>query len=126
MNYYEYGMKMVWSRRLDIFRRRLLSYSTLWVGVFSRVFCLSYVSVSPNPQSLHFIGGYSHSTPSELIAKKISPPLIPLVSQILSLKKENPAADTSALEREIDALVYELYGLTEAEIGVIEQISKNR
>jgi len=47
-------------------------------------------------------------------------PLITLVSQILSLKKENPAADTSALEREIDALVYELYNLTDEEIKIIE------
>jgi len=47
-------------------------------------------------------------------------PLITLVNQILSAKKENPAADTSELEREIDKLVYELYGLTEEEIGVIE------
>ena len=47
-------------------------------------------------------------------------PLITLVSHILSLKKENPVADTSALEREIDALVYGLYGLTDEEIIIIE------
>ncbi len=32
----------------------------------------------------------------------------PIVDQILSLKKQNPEADTSALEAEIDKLVYEL------------------
>jgi hypothetical protein len=42
------------------------------------------------------------------------------VDQILSLKKENPQADTSALEREIDLMVYELYGLSEEEIGIVE------
>jgi hypothetical protein len=47
-------------------------------------------------------------------------PIITLVNQILSAKKENPAADTSALEREIDKLVYGLYGLTDEEIAVIE------
>ena len=48
-------------------------------------------------------------------------PIIALVDQILSAKKSNPNADTSTLEREIDALVYELYGLTEEEIAVIEK-----
>ena len=47
-------------------------------------------------------------------------PLIALVNQILAAKKESPAADTTVLEKEIDKLVYELYGLTEEEIGIIE------
>jgi len=42
------------------------------------------------------------------------------VNQILSLKKQDPSADTSALEAEIDGLVYDLYGLTEEEVGVVE------
>ena len=48
-------------------------------------------------------------------------PIITLVDKILTAKKENPAADTSALEREIDVLVYELYGLAEEEIEIIER-----
>lgn len=43
-----------------------------------------------------------------------------LVNQILALKQSDPAADTSALEREIDALVYGLYGLTAAEVAIVE------
>jgi hypothetical protein len=43
-----------------------------------------------------------------------------IVDQILHLKKDNPSADTSALEREIDLMVYELYGLSEEEIGIVE------
>ncbi|WP_395655492.1 Eco57I restriction-modification methylase domain-containing protein [Flavobacterium sp.] len=42
------------------------------------------------------------------------------VDQILLLKKDNPEADTSALEREIDFMVYSLYGLSEEEIGIVE------
>ena len=42
-----------------------------------------------------------------------------LVTQILAAKKDNPDADTSALEKEIDRLVYELYGLTEEEIKIV-------
>lgn len=41
-------------------------------------------------------------------------------NQILTLKKENPEADTSTLEAEIDQMVYTLYGLTEEEIRIIE------
>ena len=47
-----------------------------------------------------------------------------LVDRILSLKKENPSADTSALEAEIDQLVYQLYGLTDDEISIIENSTK--
>ena len=36
------------------------------------------------------------------------------------IKQADPKADTSALEKEIDKLVYELYGLTEEEIKVVE------
>ena len=41
-----------------------------------------------------------------------------LINQILSAKKENVQADTTKLERGIDKLVYELYELSEEEIGV--------
>ena len=45
---------------------------------------------------------------------------VSLVDQILTLKKENPKADTSKLENEIDELVYQLYELTEEEIEVVK------
>jgi hypothetical protein len=50
-------------------------------------------------------------------------PLIKLVDRILDVKKADPSADTTALEREIDRIVYELYGLTDNEIAVVEGIS---
>jgi hypothetical protein len=43
-----------------------------------------------------------------------------IVQKILDIKRADPAADVSALEREIDQLVYRLYGLTAAEIAVVE------
>jgi len=46
--------------------------------------------------------------------------IITLVNQILEAKHANPQADTSALEAQIDQLVYELYGLTQDEIDIIE------
>lgn len=47
--------------------------------------------------------------------------MIELVDKILEIMRSNTSADTSALEREIDGLVYGLYGLTEEEIAVIEK-----
>jgi len=43
-----------------------------------------------------------------------------LVTQILDQKRDNWAADTIELEREIDELVYRLYELTEEEVAIIE------
>jgi hypothetical protein len=44
-----------------------------------------------------------------------------LVDKILIAKKLNPDADTTAIEMEIDRMVYDLYGLTEEEIKIVEQ-----
>lgn len=46
--------------------------------------------------------------------------MIELVDKILEIKCSDTSADTSALEREIDRLVYGLYGLTEEEVEVVE------
>ncbi len=54
--------------------------------------------------------------PSEKEQKNIEK----IVDQILALKKENPKADTSALENDIDELVYQLYDLTPEEVEVVK------
>ncbi|GAA6965685.1 class I SAM-dependent DNA methyltransferase [Helicobacter pylori] len=41
--------------------------------------------------------------------------------QILALKEKDPKANTQELEKEIDALVYQLYNLTDEEIKIIEE-----
>jgi type II restriction/modification system DNA methylase subunit YeeA len=43
-----------------------------------------------------------------------------LVDSILSATSKDPKANVSKLERQIDQLVYQLYGLTEEEIAVVE------
>ncbi|WP_120964499.1 DUF7149 domain-containing protein [Helicobacter pylori] len=43
-----------------------------------------------------------------------------LVDKILALKEKDPKANTLELEKEIDALVYQLYHLTDEEIKIIE------
>jgi hypothetical protein len=56
------------------------------------------------------------ATGNEVASKKISD----LVNKILYTKKQNPSADTTDLENQIDQLVYHLYGLTEEEIKIVE------
>jgi len=46
------------------------------------------------------------------------------VEKILAAKRRDPKANTTALEREIDQIVYKLYGLTEEEIKIVEGASK--
>lgn len=46
--------------------------------------------------------------------------IISLVDEILAKKNNNPSADTTDLEGKIDKLVYELYGLTDEEIAIVE------
>jgi hypothetical protein len=58
--------------------------------------------------------------PVRTISKIEQQPFIDIVNKLLEIKKENPTADTSSLEAEIDQLVYGLYGLTEEEIGIVE------
>ena len=62
---------------------------------------------------------------------KYQQPFITLVNQILAAKQQPPsspfskgelsAADTSALERQIDKMVYELYNLIPEEIEIVEE-----
>ena len=65
-----------------------------------------------------------NNIPIPQIIEKSGTVINDLVEQILTAKKANPQADTSALEREIDLLVYELYGLTEEEIRIVEESVK--
>ncbi|WRA39103.1 Eco57I restriction-modification methylase domain-containing protein [Helicobacter pylori] len=46
--------------------------------------------------------------------------IIVLVDKILQAKEKDPKANTQRLEKEIDALVYQLYHLTDEEIKIIE------
>ena len=48
---------------------------------------------------------------------------IQLVERILAAKEADPFTDTSELEKGIDRLVYNLYGLSENEIAAVEERS---
>ena len=67
---------------------------------------------------------FSKKPLSEIPIKRISPdeqkPFIKLVDRILGAKQRDAEADTRALEREIDELVYALYGLTKEEKDIVK------
>jgi type I restriction-modification system DNA methylase subunit len=66
--------------------------------------------------------------PIPIVEKSEQQPIIDIVNEILAIKNcrdvinHVSTKDTVELERKIDVLVYELYGLTEDEIKVIEKI----
>jgi len=60
------------------------------------------------------------------VDNQMQQPFTEKVDQILSLKKDNPQADTSALESEIDFMVYKLYALTYEEVLVVEPAFSER
>ncbi|WRD15639.1 class I SAM-dependent DNA methyltransferase [Helicobacter pylori] len=52
--------------------------------------------------------------------QKLADKITALVDKILQAKEKDPKANTQGLEKEIDALVYQLYHLTDEEIKIIE------
>ena len=53
-------------------------------------------------------------------------PIIALVDKILALKRADISADVSSLETEIDRLVANLYGISPAEITLVEGIENGK
>jgi hypothetical protein len=43
-----------------------------------------------------------------------------LVRNVLAFKAQNTSTDTTSIETEIDQLVYQLYGLTDEEVRIVE------
>jgi len=70
---------------------------------------------------IKWLGDYFFNSPIPLISESKQKPIIKIVDKILKLKKENPDADTSDLEKKIDKEVYKLYNLSDAEIELIEK-----
>ena len=58
--------------------------------------------------------------PIPKVSKERQQPIIVLVDRILNAKKDNPNADTSSLEQQIDHIVYHLYGLTFDEVLIVD------
>ena len=72
----------------------------------------------------HVSAGELNALPMPDVTAEQQTPIVALVDKILAAKRANPQADTSAWEREIDERVYRLYGLTAAEIKIVEESSR--
>jgi hypothetical protein len=85
-----------------------------------------YPAASYN-QGINFTKEMINNLPTPLVSKEDRHPLISLIDKILAITKDedylsNPSkkAKVKELERQIDQLVYRLYGLTEDEIAIVE------
>jgi adenine-specific DNA-methyltransferase len=68
----------------------------------------------------HIYPEHLRNLPIPLVSAQQQQPIIALADKIIAAKDDNPQADTSALERQLDNLVYKLYNLSYDEIKVIE------
>ena len=71
---------------------------------------------------LRFIRQYLEQIPIETGNLSVREAIYELVTRHLSTLTENENAETSEFENQIDQLVYELYGLTEEEVMIVEEI----
>ena len=104
------------------------------LAVLNSPLCKWWISMQAAVRSggfLEYKPMYVGIVPVVKIADKQKAPIITLVDQILSTKKKHTPqspldrgeatnTDTSALEKQIDELVYKLYGLTPEEIAIVE------
>jgi len=88
----------------------------------SRIIFWFYTKISSKIQSdfVRWIAQFTTQIPIAKPNAQQQKAIEKLVGRILAAKRVNPQADTTVLEQEIDRLVYELYGLTEEEIAVVE------
>src|SRR4029077_17148774 len=108
------------------------SLSTFWLNRTSTVFRGDYIAL--NRQYIENIP-LPRLQLGELAGKSAHDRIVKLVDSMLGLHKQLAAAKSApqraiiqrqidATDAEIDRLVYELYGLTEEEIAVVEEAGK--
>lgn len=56
----------------------------------------------------------------KFVEEEVENKIVDLVKAVMGEKRQNPSADTTELENQIDQWVYKLYDLTEEEIEIIE------
>ena len=83
-------------------------------------FYLSLIAETSGMGTSRWINNYVKEFPIPEAAREQQALIIELVDQILAAKHTDPDADVSALENEIDQIVYLLYDLTPEEIAIVE------
>jgi len=103
---------------------QILSDRIYWLGAFLNSTLFKYCF---KDNFAELMGGtrelrkvFFEPIPVMQITEEQEKPFEKLVQEILDLKKSNSSTDTTSLESEIDQLVYQLYGLTEEEIKIVE------
>lgn len=115
---------LITGQLLQIVKPKDPNLSKIVLGIINSKLIAYFFRKKYNKQDLVFpeIRIYELSSlPIKIPANKSD--LEKLVDQILTAKKLNPNTDTKILEQQIDQLVYELYGLTEEEITMVEGIT---
>ena len=84
-------------------------------------FYLGLIAETSGMGTSRWINNYVKEFPIPMVAHEQQAPIIKFVDQILAAKRTDPDADVSALENEIDQLVYLLYNLTPEEIAIVEE-----
>ncbi len=82
---------------------------------------LQHITPTSGMGTLRWKKVYIERLPVPKIAGSIQQPFGHLVDSILTAKARHREADTSEIEAQIDAMVYQLYGLTSSEIAVVQE-----
>ncbi|MCY3587895.1 MAG: Eco57I restriction-modification methylase domain-containing protein [Chloroflexi bacterium] len=89
------------------------------LGVMNSSFARAFLRANRR-SNIHLYPDDWKELPIPLASRERQQPVVALVDDILIAKANDPDAEATDLEVEIDRLVYSLYGLTEEEILVIE------
>ncbi|GAA4453188.1 Eco57I restriction-modification methylase domain-containing protein [Nibrella saemangeumensis] len=84
------------------------------------LFVYQSLSASIRGGYMRFFKQYVEQLPIKKLLPAPKKPFIEKVDAILSAKQQDPLADTSALEADLDQMVYALYGLTAEEVAIVE------
>ena len=83
-------------------------------------FYLGLVAETSGMGTSRWINNYVKDFPIPVVATEQQAPIIQLTDQILAAKRTDPDVDVTALENEINQVVYSLYNLTPEEIAIVE------
>ncbi len=83
-------------------------------------FYMKQIAATSGVGTLRWINNYVKEFPIPVVPKSEQATIAIKVDDILTAKKSDPTADTSALEAEIDEKVFDLYGLTPEEREIVK------
>ena len=112
--------KFLWGHSVNKIQLKNQSHSKAFLALLNSQFMDWFFRIT---SSNNHVQGYElEQLPIPAMSAADRRRLSNLVDRILAAKASNPAADTGALEEEIDWLVYDLYGLTNEETAVVADL----